>query len=601
MNVQCGVRENWKDPRLVDPSDLEQYNELVGYVENTKKKSSDDVALLLTTLKALSEAVSKIDIMYHHSLLNNIFSISIWRLQRDTMEAFLDLITRLAAVADQYLRECLQMLVNNFTPPGPLTVQNEYPAWIVSRKKDIHFRLCESLKTISDTVPLAPMMLRDIIDRSMPKLFENKAKTVCFVECMLGLDTDRMGDLIGAILLAKVVELLTELDVNITWEDILQEEHNIGIFALELEDFDDDGDEDGLGQSGTKVLFGGNACADKLDGLMVVVCEHLRSCAERGYLPKEFDILKTIFRASVLRVHRSKFTQFIMFYACSLDPEFCGLQFAVFLTDILTNKEEDPISRMSAVSYVGSYLSRARFISVDAVVTILQRLVDWCVQYCDLQNSRGTTANPNHQIFYATCQAVMYVLCFRLRSIMDYPNLKLELFHMPFGFILTHPLDPLKVCLPSIVNEFLRQAKEAKLFTAFMDSELDDAIESDLSRTFGGIGRLDMFFPFDPYLLKESDRYMRPNFEFWSMVKTTYSSDNDDDDELEDLDAPGMNVGSLDDHIEIDMNDDDDLGLSMNKMSITPYRSFLHPLATDSDAGLSMPARIRPSVSPPGH
>ena len=85
------------------------------------------------------------------------------------------------------------------------------------------------------------------------------------------------------------------------------------------------------------------------------------------------------------------------------------------------------------------------------------------------------------------------------------------------------------------------------------------------------------------------------------MVRTTYSDDNEDDDEeLEDLDAPGTNVGSLDDHVEIDINNDDDLEYSMNKMSITPYnRSFHHPLAMDNDGGLSMPARIRPSVSPP--
>jgi RNA polymerase I-specific transcription initiation factor RRN3 len=60
--------------------------------------------------------------------------------------------------------------------------------------------------------------------------------------------------------------------------------------------------------------------------------------------------------------------------------------------------------------------------------------------------------------------------------------------------------------LPSIVNEFLRQAKDAELFNA-KNSAMNDAIESDLSRTFGGIARLDMFFPFDPYLLKESDRF----------------------------------------------------------------------------------------------
>lgn len=184
---------------------------------------------------------------------------------------------------------------------------------------------------------------------------------------------------------------------------------------------------------------------------------------------------------------------------------------------------------------------------------------------------------------------------------MDYPNLKSDLFHMPFGFLFRHRLEPLKVCLPSIVNEFLRQAKDAGLVAAFVDPAAEDAIESDLSRTFGGIDRLDMFFPFDPYLLKESDRYIRPNFEFWSMVKTTYSDDtDDDDDELEDLDAPEMNVGSLDDHVEIDINsDDDDLEYSMNKMSITPHHSFFHQMAMDSDGGLSMPARIRPSTSPP--
>jgi RNA polymerase I-specific transcription initiation factor RRN3 len=171
---------------------------------------------------------------------------------------------------------------------------------------------------------------------------------------------------------------------------------------------------------------------------------------------------------------------------------------------------------------------------------------------------------------------------------------------MPFGFVLTHQLEPLKVCLPSIVNEFLRQAKDAKLFNAFKESVLNDAIESDLSRTFGGIGRLDMFFPFDPYLLKESDRYMRPNFEFWYMVKTTYIDDKEDyDDELEDLDNPGMDDGSSDDDNPEVNNDPDDLDIPMDKMSITPCDSYFHQFAKESHAGPSMPAKIRPSVSPP--
>lgn len=585
------------DPFLIDLRDKDHYDFLLLAVDPTKKRSKDEMAVLVTILKALSEAVSKIDVMYHHALLHNIFTTCIWYLDLDTRDALLHLITRLAAVADQYLRECLQMLVNNFTPPGPYVPLMEQPR-MLAKKKEIYSQLHETLKMISDTVPLASRMLKDVLNRSMPKLFDNKAKMLSFVECMLGLDTDRLGDLIGTTLFEKIVDLLTELDVNITWEDILQEEHNKGIFDMELEDLDDD--DDNFGQEGTKALFGGNVCAEKLDGLMVVVCEHLKSC-DRDRLFKEFGILKTIFRKSVLKVHKSKFAQFIMFYACSLDPEICGVDFALFLTDIFTKKEDDPIARMSAVSYVGSYLSRARFISADTVVAVLKRLVEWCIDYIkrdrDPVNQAKATKPKDHQIFYASCQAVMYVLCFRLRSIMDYPNLKSQLFQMPIESILMDTLEPLKVCLPSIVNEFLRQSRAARLFNASVDLPLEDIVESDLSKAFGGPNRLDMFFPFDPYLLRESDRYIRPNFEFWSLVKTTYS--DGDDDELGDLDAPGMNVDSLDDHVEIDLNDDEGIEYSMNKMSITPHRSFYHPMAMSSDSGLSMPARIRPSVSPP--
>ncbi|KAK3131138.1 hypothetical protein QOZ80_6BG0502490 [Eleusine coracana subsp. coracana] len=611
MEVACeGFSDSWRfemvarvlqsvrmDPFLVDLRDKEKYDFIIDTVDPTKKRSLDDESLLVPTLNALSGAVSKIDIVYHHALLHNIFTMCIWYLRdEDARYALLDLITKLAAVADQFLRESLQMLVNNFAPPAPLIPFIEQDRWL-RRKKEIHSQLHESLKLISETVPLATRMLKDIIDKSMPKLYDNKAKIVSFVECMLGLDTDRMGDLIGALLLAKIVDLLTELDVNITWEDILQEEHNKGIFDMELEDLDED--EDILGHEGTMALFGGNACAEKLDGLMVVMCEHLKSCQERGRLLQEFENLKIIFRTSVLKVHKSKFTQFIMFYACSLDPEIYGLQFALFLMDLFTKKDNDAISRMSAVSYVGSFLSRARFISASIVVTILKKLVDWCVAYCDLHKDENTVIKPvNHQIFYASCQAVMYVLCFRLRSIMDRPKLKEDLSQMSFGYILTHKLQPLKVCLPSIVNEFLRQAKAAGLYNSSLNWIFEDAVESDLSKAFGGINRLDMFFPFDPYMLKESDRYMRPNFNFWSKVKTTYSNNYDDDNELGDLDDDEL--GDVDaDHVEIDINSDDDLEYSLNKMSITPHRSFYHPMTMNNATGLSMPAKIRPSVSPP--
>ena len=66
----------------------------------------------------------------------------------------------------------------------------------------------------------------------------------------------------------------------------------------------------------------------------------------------------------------------------------------------------------------------------------------------------------------------------------------------------------MQVCLPSIVEEFVRQAKSAHLIDAKSGSPVfHDVLESELSKAFGGKERLDMFFPFDPCLLKKSDRF----------------------------------------------------------------------------------------------
>jgi len=39
----------------------------------------------------------------------------------------------------------------------------------------------------------------------------------------------------------------------------------------------------------------------------------------------------------------------------------------------------------------------------------------------------------------------MYILCFRMRSLMDIPRLKLKLLNMPMEAIWKHKLSPLKV------------------------------------------------------------------------------------------------------------------------------------------------------------
>ncbi|TKY48156.1 RNA polymerase I-specific transcription initiation factor RRN3 [Spatholobus suberectus] len=588
----------------VTTGDRENYDELVGYLHPKKNLNPDEVAILVTTLKALSGAASYIDSVHHEALLFAVSRMSLWNYGTVVMDALLELIISLAASNGKYIDWCLEMLVKHFVPPFYLLDSLKQENGI-DRKNKVLSRVHAALKEIADLVPLAPLRLSPIVVQKMPSVFSKESEIVMYVENMLRLDSGAIGEIVGSTMLPALVDRLLELDVEIGWDGMLQEDAK-GIFEMELEDVTEFADEDENYDSMpplellNRKNLQGNLVVEKLDSLIVLAFLHLESCQSSGRLAEVFDVLLASFQKTVLNAYKSKFTQFVMFYACALDPEGCGVKFAMVLTDMCGCDVNPPITRMSAVAYLASYLSRAKFLSAALVTSIIQSLVDWCYAYCKLHDF---DMNPRaHQVFYSGCQAIMYILCFRMRSLMDIPRLKLQLLNMPMEAVWKHKLSPLKVCLPTVVVEFLRQAKAAQLFMASESFIFNDMLESDLSKAFGGMDRLDMFFPFDPCLLKRSESYIRPHFVRWSKVRTTY-----DDDENDEVSDSGGEV-SDDDFVERNAKDmiDDDMMVSiegldfpdLNKMSITPKKSLKYGFETQLERCTQMPARIRPSTSP---
>ncbi|KAH9662236.1 RNA polymerase I specific transcription initiation factor RRN3 protein [Citrus sinensis] len=481
----------------VQSGDNDNYNQLVAVMHLSGCLDPDNRALLETSLKALSGAVSYIDISHHESLLVSIFGMSMWNSDPDIMDAMKGLIISLAASDGKYVDSCLTMLVSNFTPPSYFLDKLKEPHGI-ERKHQVLSRVHAALKSISDLVPLAPMRLLPIVLQRMPTVHnkhERLKMIVVYTENMLKLESSTMGEFVRSTMLMAVVDRLIDLDMEIGWDDILHDDFSKGIFEMELEDVEeaaDDaeqvGDELPSGFLSRKSLSG-NLIAELLDSLMVLTFEHLESCEGTGCLIEVFEILLQSFQITVLNTYKSKFAQFVVFYACALDPENCGLRFATMLADVFVSGLYPPLT------------------SNDIILLMLVY--------------RG--------------QAIMYVLCFRMRSIMDIPRLKSRLLLMPLETVLKHDLNPLKVCLPSVVSEFLQQSKAAHLFTVSESFIFSDMLESELSRDFGGLERLDMFFPFDPCLLKKSDSFIRPKFIYWAMVKTAYHGDKEDNSD-EDVD-----------------------------------------------------------------
>uniref|UniRef100_A0A803QFY0 RNA polymerase I-specific transcription initiation factor RRN3 n=2 Tax=Cannabis sativa TaxID=3483 RepID=A0A803QFY0_CANSA len=516
--------------------------------------------------------------------------MNMWSCRIDVMDALIELIISLAASSGKYVDSCLEMLVGNFTPPSSMIEFLKQPRGI-SIKYQVLSRVHSSLEVLADLVPISPMRLLPIVIQRKPHYTSKEASLVVYAENMLKLESCIFGELVRSTMISGLIDLLVDLDVEIGWDDILHDDSTKGIFNMELEDIDEASDDELMDSSelprelSRKGLVG-NLFAEKLDNLMVVVFEHLNSCEEGGRLNEVFGNLLQSFQKTVLTAYKSKFSQFIMFYACALDPENCGSRFTKMLLDIFVCNTHPPILRMSAVAYLASYLSRGKFLSTSSIAKTLKSLVQWCLDYC---NSHEGEINPKaHRIFYSGCQAIMYVLCFRMRSLVGVPWFKSQLL-VPINLILSHNLSPLKVCLPSIVTEFLRQSKAADLFTSSEKFNFDEYLESEseFSKAFGGMERLDMFFPFDPCLLKRSDSFIRPNYVYWSMVRPTYNDEEEDssDEEVE------VNTEIEGNHEDFDIDEFDN---ALNQMSITPKNRF----AGGFNEHLRMPSRIRPSTSP---
>ncbi|XP_021804526.1 RNA polymerase I-specific transcription initiation factor RRN3-like isoform X2 [Prunus avium] len=580
----------------VSSADTEDYRQLLSAM-NPEELGANEVAMLVTNLKALAGAVAYIDNVLHDELLSAISNMSLWNYKPDVMDALLEFIESLATSSGKYVDYCLKMLTCQFFPPLSLPLPK-----ILARKDGVLSRVHSSLKYIADLVPLSPVRLVPIVLNGKPQYCFNTISTlslVIYVENMFKLESGVLGEVVRIPMFAGVVDLLLELDVNIGWEDI-ENETSERIFEMELEDGDESRDDDSeLPRKLSQKILGGNSFAEKLDSLMVLTFEHLESCQVADRLIKIFDTLLELFKKTILTTYKPKFAQFVIFYACSLDPKNCGVTFALMLEHTFFFSTDGPVLRMKAVAYLASYLSRAKFLSVFVIAGTLERLVDWCVKYVKMQDN---VINPKaHRLFYSGCQAIMYVLCFRMRSMMDDPQLKPWLVRLPLESILNNKLSPLKVCLSSIVLEFLRQAKAARLFMTSEKFIFDDYLESELSREFGGTERLDMFFPFDPCLLEKSDSYIRPNFIFWSMVQPTYDDEDSSDEDVGEAfasdDDGGMDYGIMQ-SLEEQHFDFAEVGSALNKMSITPKDSLHSRFGGAINQPMRMPSRIRPSTSP---
>lgn len=279
-----------------------------------------------------------------------------------------------------------------------------------------------------------------------------------------------------------------------------------------------------------------------------LAAEHRREARSKCSGSATFDLLLDVFQVVLLPAHNTHHVQFVLFYYSSFGEQFADA-FVQLCWQRLRDINLPSPMRQTAVGYLASALSRSMFLGVDVVQDYLAEMCTWIRMYMKRCDAGQTTYTLKaHGPFFATCQALFYVISFRSRELTA--GSKSEFFTRGFSaacfvrvramcndvslFGLCHhllsadlrflqslqlnaivasPLNPLRVCQSAVATAFSGVTRAHQL--AYCHTILERNARKKLATISGNdllqpVECLDTFFPFDQYMLKKSGRSIQP-------------------------------------------------------------------------------------------
>ncbi|XP_032125515.1 RNA polymerase I-specific transcription initiation factor RRN3 [Sapajus apella] len=456
------------------------------------------------------------------------------------VEEYLAFLGNLVSAQTVFLRPCLSMIASHFVPPRVIIKEGDVDVSDSDDEDDnlpANFDTCHrALQIIARYVPSTPWFLMPILVEKFPFVRKSERTLECYVHNLLRISV--YFPTLRHEILELIIEKLLKLDVSASRQDIEDAEETAaqtcggtdsteGLFNMDEDEeteHETRADPERLDQMVHPV-------AERLDILMSLLLSYMKDVC---YVDGKIDNSKTkdlyrslisIFDKLLLPTHASCHVQFLMFYLCSFK-----LGFAEAFLEHLWKKLQDPsnpaIIRQAAGNYIGSFLARAKFIPLITVKSCLDLLVNWLHIYLHNQDS-GTKAFCDvalHGPFYSACQAVFYTFVFRHKQLLS-GNLKEGLQYLQslnFERIVMSQLNPLKICLPSVVNFFAAITNKYQLVFCYTIIERNNRQMLPVIRSTAGgdsvqtcTNPLDTFFPFDPCVLKRSKKFIDPIYQIW--------------------------------------------------------------------------------------
>jgi RNA polymerase I-specific transcription initiation factor RRN3 len=515
------------------------------------------------TLSALTNVVSRLD-QNCATLVQDIIAAT-W-VGRDTLfvSAYVRFLGNLVSAHANYMGVVTKMLVRNL---GKLpSWVGRLPGYPVTDRNAIYDRVHYALQYILELVPTAATAtLFPQLVAEFPHKSERKLEHTCYLANML-----RVVEYVPALrnkLLSVITDRVIKIDIEIQvdldeLEDDEGDELEAELTGASLDDKDlvtvnedSDGEEDSQDldpsdedrpADNVKSL---KQTVDKLDSMLDLLFRYyapyfdLSSTASKdpNYLPASaintFEMLHSFFNTTIMPTYRSRYTQFLLFWAAQKAPRFSD-HFCVSMVERAIDNTRPVGIRCAAAAYCASYVARAKLMPTKDVRAVVRILCRWLSEFVDVRSVDCRVPDVNKfRPFYSVVQAVMYIFCFRWRELQE------EIEDDNFGTsemcwtaglnvmqkVITSPFNPLKICAPAVVDMFAKIANHTQFVFCYSIIEQNKRLGRGQEDML-----LDSYFPFDPFLLRKSRRWIDDCYVVWTPIPGLEDEEEDSDDDEED-------------------------------------------------------------------
>ncbi|KAJ3561142.1 hypothetical protein NPX13_g9060 [Xylaria arbuscula] len=495
---------------------------------------------------------------------------------------YIHFLAALVSAQGPRLTQVLSTIVEKFSlsRPSEWAVEGQPP---VSREA-AQERLHVALRYILNLIPAAESVLEPILANKYPFHDEPKRAHLAYVDNLLRLRqySLRLRHDIMDLIISRLVKIDVEMQMDL--DDMDDKLTAMVGMALKSSQEHDDQEEDSDDSDNESVSSAeseddeyirvktAKENIEKMDSILDTLFDLYTPMFADPQSQTAMDVFEDLlaeFSNLILPTIKSRHTQFLIFHfgqrSERLIDAFCGT-----CINIAFESQRPLVLRQSACAYLASFVARGAHVPGHIVVNIFEVLgyhLDEMRAVYEV-SCRGPDVR-RYAPFYALMQALMYVFCFRWQDLikstpddvdrddpLSYLDQDIEWVPEIKDIMrrnIYSPLNPMKVCSPVIVEQFAKLAHHFRFMYVYPLIESNKRLRlsqfSAGAYSNGGALRdmafdvndeswqqLGSYFPFDPYQLPKSKRWVDDDYLPWRPIPGLNPEEFDDDSEDEELD-----------------------------------------------------------------